>query len=200
MRGANTSWVLLAALFSVACGARSELDVPETQDASALDAARPRDAAHDALPDVTSDVVPVPLSPFCLVPDAGRPASVCTVSVSVGPVITQGGCYVDVVVHDGDTGFVEYACDGTSTWAQATFGAHTFEGSVTGTTVNICIGTTYPWSDGPACDWNTSTWASAQRIYGDVTSGLLTFVYDEERIAGTSCARACTAQADISVQ
>ena len=96
---------------------------------------------------------------------------------------------------------IEYACDGVSTWASATFNGTTFAGAVTnGSFVDICIGTIYPWQDGPACNYKQSTWASAQRIYGDVATGAVTFVYDEKQIAGNSCDIACTAQGDIAVQ
>jgi hypothetical protein len=194
MRG----FVAVAALSVVACGARSELDVPEIDDASALDVAHvvTHDAAYKA--DAGTDV-DVPLSAFCAVTDAGPPASVCTVNVTVGAMVTQGGCYIDVVVHQGDTGTVSYACNDPSTWAAATFGTQTFPGSVNGTVVNVCIGTTYPWEDGAACGWARSTWASSQRIYGDVTTGVLTFTYDEQEVTGRSCDIPCTAQAIITV-
>ncbi len=191
---------ILAFAFLFGCGARTELYVDAEHDAAAPDV-----HVHDAAKDVTEeDVVDagpdVILSPFCEANDAGEPASVCTMQAHVGAVVTQSGCYVDVVVHDGDTGTVEYACDGTSTWARATFNGTTFLGAVHGTFVNICIGTTYPWQDGAFCDYHKSTWASAQRIYGDVASGELTFVYDEKQIAGLSCDIACTAQGTIAVQ
>jgi hypothetical protein len=189
-------------LFLAGCGARTELYAYAEHDAGAPDA-HVHDAAKDVIEEDVVDAGPdVILSPFCEANDAGEPppSGICKVQAHVGTVVTQSGCYVDVVVHDGDTGTVEYACDGTSTWARATFDGTTFLGAVQGTFVNICIGTTYPWNDGPACDYHQSTWASAQRIYGDVTSGELTFVYDEKQIAGMSCDIACTAQGTIAVQ
>ena len=190
---------LLPFVFVLGCGARTELDVPH--DASAPDVKH-----HDAAKDVTEEDVidagpDVILSPFCTPTDAGKPAQTCKVQGNVISVVTQSGCYVDVVVHEYDQGTIEYACDGVSTWASATFNGTTFEGAVTnGTFVDICIGTVYPWADGPACNYKKSTWASSQRIYGDVAMGDLTFVYDEKQIAGMSCDIACTAVGAIAVQ
>jgi hypothetical protein len=185
-------------VFVIGCGARTELDVP--RDASAPDVKH-----HDAAKDVGEDVVDagpdVILSPFCTPTDAGKPEKTCIMQANVGAVVTQSGCYVDVVVHEYDKGTIEYACDGVSTWARASFNGTDFEGAVTnGTFVDICIGTVYPWEDGAACNYKKSTWASSQRIYGDVATGGLTFVYDEKEIAGTSCDFACTAVGDITVQ
>ena len=193
-------WLWLLFGFLVGCGARTELDVPG--DASAPDA-KARDAANDVTEeDVVVDAGPeVLLSPFCTPTDAGKPEKTCIMQGKVGTIVTQSGCYVDVVVHEYDEGTIEYACDGVSTWASAKFNGTTFAGAVTnGTFVDICIGTVYPWGDGPACGYKKSTWASAQRIYGDVVKGDLTFVYDEKQIAGSSCDIACTAVGDIEVQ
>jgi hypothetical protein len=190
-------WVFV---FLLGCGARTELDVPS--DAGAPDV-KIEDAAKDVAEEDVVDAGPdvVILSPFCTPSDAGKPAQTCTMQGTVGTVVTQSGCYVDVVVHEYDVGTIEYACDGVSTWAAATFNGTTFAGAVTnGTFVDICIGTTYPWEDGPACNYKKSTWASAQRIYGDVKTGDLTFVYDEQQVAGMSCDIACTAVGDIAVQ
>lgn len=186
-------------VFFLGCGARTELDVP--RDASAPDA-KVHDAGMDAAEEDVVDAGPdVILSPFCTPTDAGKPEKTCIMQGTVGTVVTQSGCYVDVVVHEYDKGTIEYACDGVSTWAIAKFNGTTFAGAVTGGTfVDICIGTVYPWEDGPACNYKKSTWASAQRIYGDVATGELTFVYDEKQVAGMSCDIACTAVGDIAVQ
>ena len=185
--------------FVLGCGARTELDVP--RDASAPDA-KIHDAAKDVAEEDVVDAGPdMILSAFCTPSDAGKPAKTCTMQGKVGTIVTQSGCYVDVVVHEYDTGTIEYACDGVSTWASASFNGTTFAGAVQdGTFVDICIGTVYPWVDGPACGYKKSSWASAQRIYGDVTTGDLTFVYDEQEIAGSSCDIACTAVGDIALQ
>jgi hypothetical protein len=186
--------------FLVGCGARTELDVPNDAappDAKIHDAAK--DVAEEDVADASPDVII--RSPFCTPTDAGKPEKTCIMQGKVGTIVTQGGCYVDVVVHEYDEGTIEYACDGVSTWASASFNGTTFAGAVTnGTFVDICIGTVYPWEDGPACGYKKSTWASAQRIYGDVATGDLTFFYDEQQIAGMSCDIACTAQGDIALQ
>jgi hypothetical protein len=187
------AWVLLG------CGARTELDVPGD---AAPDAKKIHDAAHDVADDVV-DAGPdvIIMSPFCTPSDVGKPEKTCMMHGKVGTIVTQSGCYVDVVVHEYDTGTIEYACDGVSTWASASFNGTTFAGAVTnGTFVDICIGTVYPWEDGPACGYKKSTWASAQRIYGDVATGDVSFVYDEKQISGMSCDIACTAVGDIALQ
>ena len=197
LRQPGVRWLWL--VFVIGCGARTELDVP--RDASALDA-KVHDAAKDVAEEDVVDAGPdVILSPFCTPPDEGKPEKTCIMQGKVGTIVTQSGCYVDVVVHEYDEGTIEYACDGVSTWASAKFNGTTFAGAVTnGTFVDICIGTVYPWEDGPACNYKKSTWASSQRIYGDVATGDLTFVYDEQEIAGSSCDIACTAVGDITVQ
>lgn len=174
------------------------------RDASEPEVKKHHDAAADVVEEDVIDAGPdvaVIRSPFCTPSDAGKPAKTCKMQGTVGAVVTQSGCYVDVVVHEYDVGTIEYACDGVSTWASASFNGTTFAGAVQdGTFVDICIGTVYPWEDGPACNYKKSTWASSQRIYGDVATGNLTFVYDEQEIAGSSCDIACTAQGDIAVQ
>jgi hypothetical protein len=188
-------WLLLL----VGCGARTELDV--IRDAGPADAHAHHDAVADVVDEDVEDAGPdVLLSPFCATGNEVEPASVCSVQATVGTIGTQSGCYVDIVVHEGDTGVVEYACDGKSTWARATFNGTTFLGTINGSFVNICIGTVYPWTDGAFCDYHKSTWASAQRIYGDVASGELTFVYDEKQVSGMSCDIACTAVGALAIQ
>jgi len=190
-------WLLL---LLVGCGARTELDVV-IHDAGPSADARVHDAVADVTEEDAEDAGPdVLLSPFCATGNEVEPANVCTVQANVGTITTQSGCYVDIVVHEGDTGTVEYACDGKSTWARAKFNGTTFLGTVSGSFVNICIGTVYPWTDGPACNYHQSTWASAQRIYGDLASGELTFVYDEKQVSGMSCDIACTAMGALAIQ
>ena len=48
-----------------------------------------------------------------------------------------------------------------------TFAGTTFPGSIQGTSVDVCIGTTFPFEDGPNCWYSKSVWSTAQRIYGD---------------------------------
>ncbi len=119
----------------------------------------------------------------------------CTVDVHVGAITpSMGTCFVDTVVHEGDDGFVNFACNGDpSTWAGAKFAKGEFLGSVKGTIVDVCTGTTFPWSDG-------CTWASAQRITGDLDSGTLSFTYEETPIEGGPCEPPCSAQGTILVK
>ncbi len=193
--------VAFACVLMSGCGARTELGAPITADASIITDANSVDAhvadtGHDVTPiaDTGADVVP---SPLCAVVDGGVPQSVCTANVHVVNVAPSSvTCYVDTVIHTGDNGTVSYACNGSSSnWAVADFGAGVeFTGSVhDGTVLDLCTGTTFPFSDG-------CTWASAQRITGDVASGTLSFTYEEQPIAGTGCLSPCSASGTILVQ
>ncbi len=186
-------FVAITSVAIVACGGRSGLDGP-----SATDASGSYDAHHDAdviAVDAPDDVAPdVPSSPLCATFDGGVAKTVCTSDVQVGALEPSSStCFVDTVVHEGDQGFVNYTCaNDPSTWAGAKFATGIFTGAVTGTVVDLCTGTTFPWSDG-------CTWASAQRITGDLASGVLAFTYEEKPIAGTNCASPCGASGPIYV-
>ncbi|HEY1955407.1 MAG TPA: hypothetical protein VGH28_07335 [Polyangiaceae bacterium] len=186
------AWVLPIFAMVAACGARTGLGVPLREDASVPDAHHPLDGGVDAPIDAEPDVLP---SPLCASVDASKPAVICAATVRVGA-ITIGGsssCFVDLLVHEGDQGTVSYACDGSSEFAAGDFPKGTFPGGVSGTNVDLCSGTTFVWSDG-------CTWASAQRIAGDVASGTLTFTYDEQPISGDGCDPPCTASGPVIVQ
>ena len=194
MRGVR---LLLCGALLMGCGARSGLDVPKHYDASVLDGPHVHDAGLDA---EAGDAGVIPLQTVCPVPDAGRPATVCTVSVAVSDILSETGCINDYAIQTGETGQIEYACDGTSTWAQATFSTLTLQGSIHGTFVDVCFGTQYHWQDGANCEWSKSIWSTSQRIYGDITSSTLTYTYGEKIIEGHSCWWPCTAHADIAIQ
>ena len=121
-----------------ACAARTGLDAPEEEDASAHDAtthdaSHPHDAGIDA-PIVFVDASP---SPLCASSDAGIPKSVCATNVHVGHItVSMTTCFVDLVVHEGDNGVVSYACNGDpSTWADAIFPDGGFVGTIAGSNV-----------------------------------------------------------------
>lgn len=182
------------AALACACGARTGLGVPMREDASVHDASadvHPKDAAPDA-DDAGPDAPP---SPLCAVVDAGPPAQICTVSVRVGVITKSSGtCFVDTIVHTNDVGTIRYACgDAGSDWAVADFDGGSFPGSISGDVVNLCTGTTFPWSDG-------CTWASAQRIAGGIEAGTLELTYDEQPIEGGTCDPPCGASAPVLVQ
>lgn len=185
----------------VACGARTGLDVPSAVVSEAGFDAR-RDTGSDAgVTDADTDVPLVPLSAICVVPEAGRPPTVCSKPITVVDIGSGGGCINSYAIAPNEVGVLEYGCDDASTWAAATFEGGTFQGSISddGTFVDVCIGTHYDWSDGPSCQWKTSVWSTSQRIYGDVASGALTFTYAEKVISGDSCWIPCTALGDLSV-
>jgi hypothetical protein len=184
--------------FLLGCGARSELDVP----LEPADASQARDALRDAAKDAGLDVVdePIPFIAVCDVPDAGRPDHVCTVPIGMGTILAPPTCVNDYVVTSGEEGTLEYACDSTSNWAAVTFERQTFPGSIHGNFIDVCIGTTYPWHDGAACGWGKSIWSTSQRIFGDYTTGALTYTYADAMISGHSCWVPCYAHADVNVQ
>ncbi len=184
-----------------ACGARSELYVTEPPDeAGTVDVHTPRDAGRDVEGDASDGGVVFTPTAFCNPSDAGPPATVCTAALTVETIITQGGCTNFYVPSDNEMGTLEFACDtDASTWAEATFEAGTFQGSINGTFADVCIGTTYEYNSGPSCGFAMSLWSTAQTIYGDITSGMLTFAYREAQVSGNSCAIPCTAIATVLV-
>lgn len=186
-------FVAWLAIVSCACGARTELGAPAPEDASVVDATEPHDAAPEEAPPIDDAGTDAPLSPLCTAYDAGAPASPCTAPLHVGAITPSSAtCYVDLIVHEGDEGTALFDCDGGG-WAEAHFAGGTFTGAIQNGEVDLCSGTTFPWSDG-------CTWASAQRISGNLESKTLTFTYDEQPIAGTGCESACSATGTVLVQ
>jgi hypothetical protein len=186
------AWALV---YLLGCGARSELDVP-----ALVDAAASHDA-HHTIVDAGLDVVdePIPFVAVCDVPEAARPDEVCTLGLAMGSINQPGACINDYAIDGGEVGQLEYACDGGSSWAAATFHGQTFPGSIHGHDVDVCIGTTFPFQDGPACGLTKSVWSTAQRIFGDETSGMLTYTYVDKLISGHSCWSPCYAWAPVTV-
>jgi hypothetical protein len=178
-----------------ACGSRTELVAPEPSDASIADviAHDAHDAGHDVA--VVDVIIPdVGTSALCSGADSGPPVTTCNLSIKVGPIKKNVTCFVDTVVHEGDIGVLELPCGGDpSTFALAHFPTGDFAGGFQGNIVDVCTGTTFPWSDG-------CTWASAQRINGDISTGKLTFTYAEQPIVGHPCEPSCPASADVTIQ
>ncbi len=196
------SWALLAALLVVgACGSKTGLDVegaPADLGVSAdAGADAHRDAGVDSRIDADADAPPPNLSPpappdlICTARDAGIGAgATCTRPLTVTAFKRSSpSCYVDTGFDVGSEGVLTYPCAGGV--AAIIFAAHTFEGVVIDGLVDVCVGTTFPWSDG-------CTWQSTQRVEGSAASGPLTLTYAEAPAAGQSCASPCTASALIS--
>lgn len=186
-----------------ACGARTELllvdeiiDEPDDTDGSTRDAgtdARPRDASSETLPprDAALDV---PRSSRCDIADAGSPPfpDACGHSlrvVSLKP--SSPSCFLDLAIKQGSVGAMTVFCKGG--YASADFGKGMFQGTFDQGIVSMCIGTTFPYTDG-------CTWSTAQRISGSVASGTLTFEYAEAPTSGTNCASPCSATGIIEVK
>ncbi len=191
--------LLLLLFVASACAARTELDVPdvvepEPLDATSHDASHPTKDASEVDDVDTVDASDGAPSLFCTAPpDAGKGHKLCSVVVTVGAVIPSSyTCFVDTLVKQGDVGRIQYECDGKLGSAIAAFDGGAFTGAVLGTAVDLCAGSTFAFSDG-------CVWASAQRITGDLDSGVLAFTYDEGPISGAHCFPPCTAHASIVV-
>jgi len=191
---------LALAVLSATCGARSELDAPEPEDATDPD---PPDASVDApvmdAPGVDAPVEPPvdaePPSPLCAVPEAGPPgpdAGTCQKTLTLIEIVPSSpACFIDEVVSQVP-GELVFPCGGGA--ATATFGAHVFEGAVTGGVADLCSGTQFPWGDG--CEWQ-----SAQHIAGALDDGVLTYTYAEAPAPGQSgCLSACSATGILLAQ
>jgi hypothetical protein len=191
--------VLLGASLVAACGARTSLpssdDSPLVADAGVVDAAQ--DAIADAAHDGSREAEPFDAGPppeICTPPEGGVALTTCQRSLVVTSLLRSNPrCFVDAVVAVGQQGLLIYPCnaDGPAT---ITFGTRGFTGAYIGGVVDVCTGTTFPWSDG--CQWT-----SAQRIVGPLASGALAFTYAEAPAQGQSaCLRPCSAQGTLQLQ
>jgi len=176
-----------AAMFALACGARSSLSNEGALDASDSSAsprdarfdgpdAEPPDGAHasdDASPDV-----------------AGDSKADCGVLLTAGTVSPNpSSCWIDQKVGN-QAALLHYRCGGGTAAAQF---AVTFEGTVLGGQVELTATTEFVWSDG--CSWQ-----SEQIISGQLASGGLQYTYREYPIRGSNCAVAyCTASTRVLV-
>lgn len=144
----------------------------------------------DARADVGIDAAP---SPICVPFDAGSgaDAGTCSRGVRVTSVVKSSAtCFVDLAFEVGEIGELRYGCGGGS--ASMVFSRGTFVGGYDGTNLDVCAGTTFPWSDG-------CTWDSAQRAFGNMSTGALTFTYTEAPRPGAGCLNPCTATGTVEV-
>ena len=126
---------------------------------------------------------------------AANTGPTCTRTVTLSSIAKRASCFVDTVAHEGDQGTLTYPCEGDGE-ATLSFGNRSFSGASlgSGSKVNVCTGTEYPWSDG-------CSWTSAQRVTGSVASGTLRFTYGEApKVGEQNCASACTATATVRIQ
>jgi hypothetical protein len=163
-------------------------------DAGVPDAGAPDAGTRDAgVPD--AGIVPMPWN--CETADAGEPsANACEATVVAGTITPSSPvCFVDVVPSEGEVGKVRWDCGAPSGFAEVIFSRATFHGIVNDGVITVCVGTTFPWSDG--CQWS-----SAQHIDGDTAPGsTLTLTYAESPDPGqTGCFFACSASGPITVQ
>jgi len=94
-------------------------------------------------------------------------------------------------VQEGDTATLEWDCASKGN-ARVVANGKTFVGRFDGQLLDVCAGTTFPWSDG--CQWQ-----SAQHFRGYPLSSALTFTYSEEPIDGGNCQPPCSAYAIVKV-
>ena len=117
----------------------------------------------------------------------------CTRTVAVSRIEVSAGCFVDTIMHSGQTGTLTFPCEGDGE-ARLTFGKKSFAGASLGGKLDMCAGTEYPFSDG-------CRWTSAQRVTGRLATRSLSFNYGEAPKIGQnvrSCASACSATATVS--
>jgi len=185
-------------LLVAACGARTDPGSRALEPDDAGPDASVHDAGRDATRDAPQDSPPDPLvdasgPAMCVVADAGGPPfpDACGMSAKMTSFTPSSStCFVDVAVKLGEAGALTFFCQGGH--ASANFGHGEFLGNYTGKTFDVCIGTTFSYSDG-------CTWKSAQRITGDPASGHLAFSYEEAPVGGTSCASPCSATGVITL-
>ncbi len=183
-------------LLGIACGDRTGLDVSlDAVDATA-DVFRLPDASRRDSSVVLDASEPDAGKATCAAPpDAGSAPfpNACGHDlkvVSITPSSTT--CFLDLKLAPGTNGALTVFCDGGYSAAFLGSGAM-FEGNFQNGVVEVCRSTTFDYSDG-------CTWASAQRIQGNVASGTLTFEYAEAPIKGTHCASPCTASGVVAVK
>lgn len=119
----------------------------------------------------------------------------CTRTVVVSRIEVSAGCFVDTIMHSGQTGTLTFPCEGDGE-ARLTFGKKSFAGASLGGKLDMCAGTEYPFSDG-------CRWTSAQRVTGRLATRSLSFNYGEAPKVGQSarsCASACSATATVSLK
>lgn len=97
-------------------------------------------------------------------------------------------CFVDMHIATGDIGRLMRCASG----AVVVFGGVTFAGTTDGTSVDACVRTAFPFSDG-------CTWQSMQRIHGRFDEAV-ELTYGEHPTNGRACASSsCRARAPIDV-
>ncbi|HSO32264.1 MAG TPA: hypothetical protein VLT33_07110 [Labilithrix sp.] len=130
--------------------------------------------------------------PITSAPAAGRER--CTARLKPGAIKTGAGCTLDERISKND-GLLLYPCSGNGS-AEAVFGEHRFEGSMSDGAVSLDLTTEIDWEDG--CHWETK-----QVIHGELREGKsakLAWSYTEGPVSGTSCYGSCEARAGIDVQ
>ncbi len=125
--------------------------------------------------------------------DSDCEAGSCSPTLNVtGSQPSEPSC-VDFPVQRGSAGTINYPCGGGP--VTATLGSVSFSGSVDGGFVSL-EGTEIIGSDRSpdGCVWQTG-----HRIFGDVSSGMLSYEYTEIFIEGVNCWRPCTESGTVAL-
>jgi hypothetical protein len=192
------------AVFLFGCGRTQVYEPAEPAPHVVLhDAGEPDAGVHDAgvhdagVPDAGFDAGIMPMPWNCETADAGEPsATSCETTVMAGAITPSSPtCFVDVVPSENEVGKLRWDCASPQGFAEVIFARATFHGIVSDGVITVCVGTTFPWSDG--CQWS-----SAQHIAGMAAPGsTLSFTYAEHPDPGQGgCASPCGASGPITVQ
>jgi hypothetical protein len=120
--------------------------------------------------------------------EAGVTTGQCERTLAVGALsISNAACFVNQHVENVTTK-LEFPCAGGV--AKATFGGHTFTGTVSGDTIEL--------QDVEPFLFNGCDWQSTETIQGDLANGTVTYSYTEKPVV--SCPDTpCTASGSLQV-
>lgn len=98
---------------------------------------------------------------------------------------------IDFPVEAGSTGSIEYPCEGGP--VTATLGGVAFTGSAQNDVVDLTGTANVQGPDG--CIWKTT-----HHIQGTLSSGTVSYSYEEQAIVGTNCWQPCTETGTVQIQ
>jgi hypothetical protein len=119
----------------------------------------------------------------------------CTAVLRAATIKTNPGCTLDERLSHGN-GTLLYPCAGDGP-VEAIFGEHHFNGTLTGASVALALGTELDWEDG--CHWETKQVILGSWKRDGKKRPKLVWSYSEAPVTGTGCYGSCTATADIDV-
>ena len=129
--------------------------------------------------------------PVTSAPSSGR----CNARLQPQPIKTGAGCTLDERISQA-AGHLSYPCSGNGD-AEAVFGEHHFEGTMSNGTLTLDLTTEIDWEDG--CHWETKQEIVGE-LRGEAKNAKLAWSYTEGPVAGTNCYGSCEAKAEIHVR